>query len=163
MIQHSDITLQKASTKRAELKRRGETLVITNGCFDLLHSGHAYSLSQAAEMGNQLWVLMNSDSSVKKLKGESRPIICERDRAYLLRSLRSVNEVIIFSSETIEEEIIELKPDIYVKSSDYNLDSMNQYERAALEEVNAKISFVEILPNLSTTNILRHVINKPEK
>ena len=71
--------------------------------------------------------------------------------------------MIIFSSETIEEEIKELKPDFYVKSSDYNLDSMNQDERAALEEVNAKISFVEILPNLSTTNILRQVLNKPEK
>ncbi len=157
MIPPSYISLEEALRKREDLRQNAQSLVITNGCFDLLHTGHVFSLMQAAALGDQLWVLLNSDLSVRKIKGSARPIINERERSFMLKSLSCVNEVILFENENVVEEIKCLKPNQYVKSSDYNLDSVNQDERKALEDCNAKINFVETLPGLSTTNLLKRI------
>ena len=83
MIPNNFISIEDACSKRDEIKKNGKTLVLTNGCFDLLHAGHVYSLSQASKLGDQLWVALNSDSSIKKIKGLERPINNEIERAYM--------------------------------------------------------------------------------
>ena len=157
MIPKCFISLEEAIRKRIEIKDKGETLVLTNGCFDLLHAGHLFGLQNAATFGNHLWVAMNSDASVKKNKGLNRPIVNEIDRAYSLASLKYVSEVIIFNTQTLEKEINSLKPDVYVKSSDYDMDTLDPQERNALEKVGSKICFVDILKGMSTTNLIQKI------
>ncbi len=149
--------MEEACSKRDEIKKNGKTLVLTNGCFDLLHAGHVYSLSQASKLGDYLWVALNSDSSIKKIKGLERPIINEIDRSYMLKSLSFVQQIILFDSITLEREIEILKPDFYVKSSDYNLDSINLLEKAALSKTNTKIEFVDLLKGKSTTDLISRI------
>ena len=149
--------MEEACSKRDEIKKNGKTLVLTNGCFDLLHAGHVYSLSQASKLGDHLWVALNSDSSIKRIKGFERPIVNEIERAYMLKSLSFVHQVILFDSITLEKEIGILKPDFYVKSSDYNLDSINLLEKAALSKANTKIEFVDLLKGKSTTDLISRI------
>lgn len=132
-----------------------KTFVLTNGCFDLLHAGHAYSLNQAALLGDTLWVAINSDDSVKALKGKDRPINCQKDRGYLLNSLKAVDGVFFFEKQNLAEEIKILEPDTYVKSADYSYETMNAEEKRALEEVGAKIVFVPMLNRVSSSSIIR--------
>ncbi|MBM3250189.1 MAG: D-glycero-beta-D-manno-heptose 1-phosphate adenylyltransferase [Candidatus Omnitrophica bacterium] len=102
------------------LKRRGRRIVFTNGCFDLLHFGHARYLEQAKRFGDILIVGVNSDSSVRKIKGKKRPIVKERDRASLIAALESVDFVTIFSEPTPLRLIQRLKPDVLIKGADWN-------------------------------------------
>ena len=157
MIPNNFISIEKACSKRDEIKKNGKTLVLTNGCFDLLHAGHVYSLSQASKLGDYLWVALNSDSSIKRIKGLERPIIDEMERAYMLKSLSFVQQIILFDSMTLEKEIEILKPDFYVKSSDYNLDSINLLEKTALSKANTKIEFVDLLQGKSTTDLISRI------
>lgn len=139
---------------REDLKDAGRKLVLTNGCFDLLHIGHIYSLEKASEFGDELWVALNSDSSVRTLKGMSRPIFSELERAFFLSSLKVVSQVFIFENETIVREILELKPDVYVKSGDYTLETLHTEERNSLETIGAQIQFVPHLQGISTTKLI---------
>ena len=157
MIPNNFISIEKACYKRDEIKKNGKTLVLTNGCFDLLHAGHVYSLSQASKLGDYLWVALNSDSSIKRIKGLERPIINEIERTYMLKSLSFVQQIILFDSMTLEKEIEILKPDFYVKSSDYNLDSINLLEKTALSKANTKIEFVDLLKGKSTTDLISRI------
>jgi D-beta-D-heptose 7-phosphate kinase/D-beta-D-heptose 1-phosphate adenosyltransferase len=157
MIPNNFISIEEACSKRDEIKKNGKTLVLTNGCFDLLHAGHVYSLSQASKLGDYLWVALNSDSSIKKIKGLERPIINEIERAYMLKSLSFVQQITLFDSMTLEKEIEILKPDFYVKSSDYNLDSINLLEKTALSKANTKIEFVDLLKGKSTTDLISRI------
>ena len=102
--------------------------MLTNGCFDVLHAGHAFSLNKAAEFGDCLWVAINSDESVHALKGKDRPINCQADRGYLLNSFESRMELSSLK-HTIVKEIEVLEPDVYVKSSDYTYETINKEER----------------------------------
>jgi len=136
---------------REELKATGRKLVLTNGCFDLLHIGHIYSLEKASEFGDELWVALNSDTSVRSLKGMSRPIFSELERAFFLKV---VSQVFIFENDTIVREILELKPDVYVKSGDYTLETLHSEERNSLESIGAQIRFVPHLQGISTTKII---------
>ena len=157
MIPDNFISIEDACSKRDEIKKNGKTLVLTNGCFDLLHAGHVYSLSQASKLGDHLWVALNSDSSTKRIKGFERPIVNEIERAYMLKSLSFVHQIVLFDSMTLEEEIGILKPDFYVKSSDYNLDSINLLEKAALSKANTKIEFVDLLKGKSTSDLISRI------
>lgn len=157
MIPNNFISMEEACSKRDEIKKNGKTLVLTNGCFDLLHAGHVYSLSQASKLGDHLWVALNSDSSIKRIKGFERPIVNEIERAYMLKSLSFVHQIVLFDSMTLEEEIGILKPDFYVKSSDYNLDSINLLEKAALSKANTKIEFVDLLKGKSTSDLISRI------
>ena len=154
MIPKCFISLEEAIRKRIEIKDKGETLVLTNGCFDLLHAGHLFGLQNAATFGDHLWVAMNSDASVKKNKGLNRPIVNEIDRAYSLASLKCVSEVIIFNTQTLEKEINSLKPDVYVKSCDYNENTIDASEKESLLTVNAKLKFTRLVDSLSTSKII---------
>ena len=144
--------LNDAIQWRATLKN--QKLVVTNGCFDLLHRGHADYLFQARMYGDALLILQNSDSSVKNLKGSKRPIINEKDRAYMLASLRCVDAVVIFDEKRCTTAIEKLMPDVYVKGGDYNLDTIDKEESFALHKYNVDISFIPFIKGLSTSNII---------
>lgn len=146
--------LSKAKAWRAELKKKNLKLVITNGCFDILHRGHAQYLMQARALGDAMLILINSDRSVRELKGPSRPIIDEYNRAYMLCALESVDSVVMFDTQRCDDMFIELRPDIYVKGGDYTLETINPQEREALQSVNAAIRFLPFVEGFSTTEII---------
>ena len=130
----------------------GKTIAFTNGCFDILHQGHIFSLSEAAKEADILVVGVNSDASVKKIKGESRPINDEQSRAKVLASLLIVDAVIIFTEDTPIELIKTLLPDVLVKGGDYKID-----EIAGSKEVIAnggRVVINPILQGFSTTSII---------
>ena len=150
-------SIEDAIKARNSARMKKKTFVLTNGCFDLFHAGHAYGLNKASEYGDLLWVGINSDKSVKELKGEHRPINSQNNRGYLLNSLKVVDGVFLFDKQNLADEILLLKPDIYVKSTDYNYDSMNKEERNALEKVGSKIFFVPLLEKHSTSLIINKI------
>lgn len=139
-------------------RQLGKRIAFTNGCFDILHEGHLYSLSQAAKEADYLIVGVNADASVKKLKGESRPVNNEQSRAKLLASLLIVDAVIIFQEDTPLELIKSILPDVLVKGGDYKPD-----EIAGAKEVIAnggRVVINSILPGFSTTSIIEKM--KPQ-
>jgi rfaE bifunctional protein nucleotidyltransferase chain/domain len=154
------MTLSAAVAARARLRRAGGKLVLTNGVFDLLHPGHASYLEQARKLagrGGMLFVALNSDRSVKELKGPLRPILDERSRSYNLSQLRSVDGIVIFRRRRLVREILALWPDLYVKAGDYTLATLDPGERAALETVGAKIKFLPFLRGFSTTAMIARI------
>jgi rfaE bifunctional protein nucleotidyltransferase chain/domain len=152
------IPIDKLADSRAALKELGKTLVLTNGCFDLLHAGHIYALEHAARYGDVLWVGINSDASVKGLKGPKRPIYSQEERLYILSALECVQGVFIFDGNDLAQEIQLIKPNVYVKSGDYSLEKLNPKERSLLEACNAKIVFTPFLPGKSTTQTLEALL-----
>ena len=159
LIKNSAVSLQDALSFRNKAKKENKTFVLTNGCFDLLHSGHVFSLIEASKLGDYLWVAINSDSSIKNLKGPKRPIVNEIDRAYLLTSLQCVTGVTIFDSTRLVDEILLLKPDIYAKAGDYDESKINTDEHEALKEVKSKIEFVSFLPGRSTSSLINNIVS----
>lgn len=129
-------------------------LVVTNGCFDVIHAGHVKALSAARAMGEALLVGINSDQAVRELKGEGRPINSERNRALVLAAFEFVDAVCIFNSTRATNFLTVARPDVYVKSTDYSLETLNPEERYALASVGADIVFVPMELGLSTTAIL---------
>lgn len=142
---------------RDKVAKEGKRIVLTNGCFDLLHRGHLSYLHHSAQLGDSLVVAINGDASVRELKGPSRPIHSEQDRAYAIASLRCVDAVFIFEGPRLDREITDLKPDIYTKAGDYKLETLDPSERAALETVHAKICFLPFVHGHSTTNIIKQI------
>lgn len=150
--------LDAALRYRETLRRQGKKLVVTNGCFDLLHRGHATYLAAARECGDALLILVNSDASVRALKGPSRPVVDEYSRAFLLASLRAVDAAVVFDGSRCDRELAVLKPDIYVKAGDYTLETLNPDERTALEEAGCKIVFMPFVAGFSTTGTLKKIL-----
>ncbi len=138
-------------------KANGKKIVWTNGCFDLIHHGHTEYLKEAKKLGHCLIVGLNSDESIKKIKGPKRPIQSEYARSKILSSLESVDYVLIFNEENVSKYISELKPDIFVKGEDYNLTSMNLDEKNALESYNGKAVFMPFIVGASTTNLINKI------
>ena len=151
------LSLADAVVWRESLRKNGSRLVVTNGCFDLVHRGHASYLIKAAELGDELLVLINSDASVRSIKGDSRPIVSESDRAYLLAALESVSKVVIFDSSRCDAELMALQPDIYAKAGDYTLETLEKNERAALQASGAEIVFMPFVSGFSTTSIVEKI------
>jgi rfaE bifunctional protein nucleotidyltransferase chain/domain len=149
-------SLAQAQENRERLRANSRKFVLTNGAFDLLHPGHLFFLQEAARLGD-LYVALNSDESVRELKGPSRPILKEMYRAYALSRLEDVKGVVIFRTKRLTEEIRKLKPDIYVKAGDYSLGKLDPGEREALEEVGAEIMFLEFLPTFSTSALIARI------
>jgi D-beta-D-heptose 7-phosphate kinase/D-beta-D-heptose 1-phosphate adenosyltransferase len=133
-------------------------VVLTNGCFDLLHAGHVFSLQQAAKFG-ELWVALNDDASICQLKGPSRPIIGENERAYILSALECVRGIFIFTGQRLTQELKTFRPDIYVKSADYNFETLHREEHLILTKMRTTIEFVQTLPGLSTTILINKIQN----
>jgi rfaE bifunctional protein nucleotidyltransferase chain/domain len=130
----------------------GRRVVFTNGCFDLLHAGHASLLERAAALGEVLVVGVNSDASVRRLKGPSRPIVPERERALLLASLRAVDYVVFFDEETPLRLITALRPDVLVKGEDYAPGEI--VGREVVEAHGGSVVRVPLVAGLSTSNLL---------
>jgi rfaE bifunctional protein nucleotidyltransferase chain/domain len=149
--------LSEAADARAVLRRHNRKAVLTNGCFDLLHAGHIYFLEQARRAGDALFIALNSDSSVRALKGPSRPLQSEIERAYALSALACTDVVFLFDQPRLTNEIRALRPDVYVKAGDYSLETLDPGERAALTEVGAEIRFLPFLPGFSTTQLLKRI------
>jgi len=149
--------LDDAIAWREALRQKGRRAVLTNGVFDLLHTGHLYFLKQARERGDALVVALNADASVRALKGPARPVQTEEQRAYALGALECVDAITIFSEPRLTAEIRALHPDIYCKAGDYTLEKLNPDERAALTEVGARIEFLPFLPGFSTTNLIARI------
>ena len=135
----------------------GRMLVLTNGCFDLLHLGHVRYLQAARRRGDALLVAVNGDDSVRSLKGPSRPVNTELDRAEVLAALACVDFVTVFYSARVTEVIQAVRPQIYVKGGDYTLESLDPGERGALEAVGARIEILELVAGKSTTAILQKI------
>jgi rfaE bifunctional protein nucleotidyltransferase chain/domain len=133
---------------------KGKKLVLTNGCFDLLHTGHIRYLEQARACGDALIVAVNSDASVRELKGPERPMNGELDRAEVLAALRCVDHVTIFTGKRVTEVIRALRPAVYAKGGDYTPETLDAGERVALEEAGVDIRILELVPGRSTTGIL---------
>ncbi len=138
------------------LHSAGKKIVFTNGCFDILHAGHLHSLEYAKSLGDVLIVGLNSDASVKRLKGESRPIICENDRAALLKSLRMVDYVTIFEEDTPLNLIQAIQPDVLVKGEDYK--SKEVVGKETVESRGGEVKLVDLKPGLSTSNIIEKIL-----
>ena len=136
-------------------KANRQKVVFTNGCFDLLHPGHVKLLSQAKNLGDRLIVAVNSDASVKRLKGPNRPILGERDRALLLAALDYVDLVIVFQEDTPENLIKLIKPDILVKGADYKLEDV--VGQSIVDSYGGKVHLIKLLEGYSTTALARKV------
>lgn len=152
-------TLDEAIEWRETFRKEQKSVVFTNGCFDIMHRGHAEYLFRARCNGDALIIALNSDQSVKALKGKNRPIIDEYNRAYLLASLKVVDAVVIFNSSRCTKLIKQIKPDIYIKGGDYTLDTMDKAEKNALLDVGSVIKFIPFINGFSTTDILAKIKN----
>lgn len=137
-------------------QEEGLKIVFTNGCFDLLHVGHARYLKEAKDKGDILVVGVNSDISVKKLKGNQRPIISQEERAELLSYLEMVDYIVIFDESTAEKLVSVLQPDIYVKGGDYTLEEIP--EARLVKENGGKVELVSLVEGISTTEIISRIL-----
>ena len=149
--------LEHTVTQRQKLRAAGRRVVLTNGVFDLLHTGHLYYLQQARQLGDALLVALNGDASVRALKGPARPVQAEQERAYALGALGCVDGIVVFNEPRLAAEIRALRPDVYCKAGDYTLDKLDAGERAALQEVGAEIRFLPFLPGFSTTTLIAKI------
>jgi rfaE bifunctional protein nucleotidyltransferase chain/domain len=150
-------SLDGAVAWRAQQRAAGRRVVLTNGVFDLLHTGHLYYLQQARAQGDALFIALNADSSVRALKGPLRPVQNEIQRAYALGALACVDAVFIFNTPRLGAEIRALAPDVYCKAGDYTLEKLDPNERVALESVGARIEFMPFLPGFSTTALIARI------
>lgn len=147
-------SLDEAKKWRESLRAEGKKLVMTNGCFDLLHRGHVTYLFNARSKGDALIVAVNGDQSVRELKGPSRPVNSQDDRAYVLAGLACVDAVTIFEGQRCVDIIRNISPDIYAKGGDYTLETLDPDERSALIDVGAEITLIPFVEGFSTTNTL---------
>ena len=139
---------------RQNLEAQGRKLVFTNGCFDLVHVGHVRYLQEARTKGDALVVALNGDASVRALKGQTRPINTEQDRAEVLAALECVTYVTIFTEIRVTDLIGIVKPQIYVKGGDYTVDSLDREEHAALKAAGSTICILALVPGKSTSAMI---------
>jgi rfaE bifunctional protein nucleotidyltransferase chain/domain len=149
------LSLEEAILRFGREKRNGRRIVFTNGCFDLLHPGHIGSLEQARALGDALIVGLNSDASVRELKGAGRPVLPERERAEILAALECVDGVVIFDDLTPREVIARLLPDVLVKGGDWPGDQI--VGREEVEAAGGRVVSIPVVPGYSTTAILRKI------
>lgn len=156
-------TRKELAELRPVLAQQGKVIVFTNGCFDIIHRGHAEYLENASSLGDVLIVGLNSDESTRRLKGKGRPLVPQEDRAYILASLGMVDYVSIFDEDTPLELIKLVKPDVLVKGGDYKLNQI--VGREFVEQQGGKVLTIPLVPNRSTTEIINkmtHLLEKKE-
>jgi len=151
------ISWEQLPAWRKAVRASGKKLVVTNGCFDILHLGHVTYLENARNFGDLLLLGVNGDAGVRELKGPSRPVNLETDRAAVLAALESISGVCIFPERTATNFLAAAQPDIYVKGGDYTLETLNQDERRAVESAGGKIMLVPFVPGKSTTGLLEKI------
>lgn len=137
----------------SEGQKHGKTFVATNGCFDILHVGHVRYLQKTKSLADYSIVMLNSDKSVKMIKGEDRPINSEQDRAEILNALSCVDYVVLFEERSPANLLEAIKPDIYTKGADYTLETLP--EREIVIRNNIKVEFIDFVAGKSTTNVIK--------
>lgn len=156
-FRHKIIAWDDLPAWRSALRATGKKLVVTNGCFDILHLGHVTYLENARNFGDALLIGVNSDAAVRGLKGPARPVNSEGDRAAVLAALQSVDGVCLFTDTAATRFLAAAQPDIYVKGGDYTLETLNQEERRAVESAGGRIVLVPFVPGKSTTGLLEKI------
>lgn len=160
------LTLEQAKERAADLRARGETLVLSNGHFDLLHVGHLDYLERARALGAALFVGVNGDGSTRRLKGPGRPLIPAAERARLLAALAPVSACIIFEEDTAANLVEVLRPEVYVKGGDYAAPLAGEAkplpERAAVEAYGGRVVLLAYLPGHSTSELIARVRALPD-
>lgn len=146
------VTRDNLSAFAAALRVHGQRIVFTNGCFDILHVGHVRYLGAARALGDCLVVGLNSDASVRRLKGPERPVNEEADRAEVLDALRAVDYVTIFDEPTAAELIEIIRPDVYVKGGDYTIATLPEAE--IVRGYGGRVEFIDLVPERSTTRVI---------
>lgn len=144
--------------QRREWKEQGKTVVFTNGCYDLLHPGHVRLLEQARSQGDVLILALNSDASVRRAKGPTRPLLAEQERVEVALALEAVDAVVLFDEDTPRELIAALLPDVLIKGADWS------HFIAGREEVEAaggKVMALPLEPGFSTTNLVERILSQP--
>ncbi|MCI1273243.1 MAG: D-glycero-beta-D-manno-heptose 1-phosphate adenylyltransferase [Clostridiaceae bacterium] len=140
-----------------EIHKSGKTVVATNGCFDILHVGHVRYLEKTKSFADYSIVLLNSDKSVKSIKGPTRPINCEEDRAEILSALRCVDYVVLFDEDSPRNLLDEMKPDVYTKGADYNMDTLPEAD--IMIKNNTRVEFIKFVEGKSTTKTIEKMRN----
>ena len=156
-LKNKIFTLEELKTQVESWKNSGEKVVFTNGCFDIVHRGHVEVLARTADLGSKFIIGLNSDSSIKKLKGDDRPIINEQSRAILLASLSFVDAVVLFSEETPINLISTLVPDVLAKGGDYEIKTIVGHE--IVQKNGGKVILVPFVDGFSSTNIIDKIKN----
>ncbi len=156
-IQNKIYTLLDLEKQIEKWRSAGDKIVFTNGCFDILHKGHIEVLAKTSNLGNRLIIGLNSDSSIKNLKGENRPILEEDSRALLLAALQFVDAVILFSEKTPFQLISEIVPDILSKGGDYKIEEIVGYE--VVQQNGGKVITIPLTEGFSTSNIIDKIQN----
>ena len=146
---------------RKEFKLQNKKVVFTNGVFDILHAGHVDYITKAKSKGDVLIVAVNSDSSVKKIKGELRPVVPQNERAFIISSLKPVDYVVIFNEETPYEVIKKIIPDVLVKGADWSIENIVGGD--IVEAAGGKVETIEFINDSSTTNIIKTVLERFKK
>jgi len=148
------VSAEELARVRDEMDRQGQRLVVTNGCFDLLHAGHVRYLQQARALGDALAVGLNGDHSVRELKGPERPVNSQDDRAEVLAALGCVDFVSIFEGKRATTFLRAVRPHLYAKGGDYTPDSLDPEERAVLAEAGSEVRILPLVPGRSTSAVL---------
>ena len=138
-----------------KLRAEGKTIVTTNGCFDILHVGHVRYLEETKKFGDVLIVALNSDASVRRLKGEGRPINNEMDRAEVLNGLKSVDYVVLFDEDSPADLLAKIKPDVHTKGADYMVETLP--EAKIILENGGRLEFIKFVEGKSTTNTIKKI------
>lgn len=146
------IKREKLQDLLKQLRSENKTIVTTNGCFDILHVGHVRYLEKTKSFADVLIVALNSDKSVKSIKGESRPINNENDRAEVLSGLKSVDYVVLFDEDSPIDLLLEIKPDVYTKGADYTVETLPEAKK--IMEAGGRIEFISFVEGKSTTSII---------
>ena len=137
------------------LRRGGKKIVFTNGCFDILHAGHVRYLAAAKALGDCLVLGLNTDASVRRIKGPERPINSETDRAEVADALKAVDYVVLFDEPTAEQVIGKVRPDVYVKGGDYTLETLP--EAKIVQSYGGRVEFIALVAGRSTTNVIEKI------
>jgi rfaE bifunctional protein nucleotidyltransferase chain/domain len=151
-------TLSEIKILRKSLKEQNKKVVFTNGVFDLIHAGHIDYLTKAKALGDILIVGMNTDNSVRRIKGDKRPILNQDERAFLISSFKPVDYVTLFDEDTPKEIIDEIIPDILVKGADWSIDKI--VGRETVEKHGGEVKTIEFVNNQSTSKIIESIKNK---
>jgi D-glycero-beta-D-manno-heptose 1-phosphate adenylyltransferase len=151
-------TREEIKSVRNKLMLEGKSVVFTNGCFDILHAGHVDYLAKAKECGDILILGLNSDKSVRSIKGEKRPIVTEEERAFILSNLKSVDYVTLFDEDTPFEIISAIIPDVLVKGADWPIDQI--VGRDVVESNGGVVKTIKFVNQASTTNIIKTILER---
>jgi|TARA_B110000263_G_scaffold146732_1_gene127277 rfaE bifunctional protein nucleotidyltransferase chain/domain len=151
------ISLEELKARIESWKANGKKIVFTNGCFDILHRGHVEVLAKTADLGDKLIIGLNSDSSIKKLKKENRPIVDEKSRALLLAAFSFVDAIVLFSEQTPINLIAEIKPDILAKGGDYEIQEIVGHN--IVQGNGGEVITIPLTEGFSSTNIIDKIQN----